>query len=112
MGEGLSPSNIRQGCSQARRAASPRECLPLLPQVSCRGHTHREIHRSKRSASALLSARQLGRCRFPRVDNTTIGLAPAGIEAARIPGVTPAAVSLVNCYIEILQRRAAGQSFA
>jgi len=30
-------------------------------------------------------------------------------QAARIPGVTPAAVSLVNCYIEIFQRRAAEQ---
>jgi len=25
----------------------------------------------------------------------------------RIPGVTPAAVTLINCYIEIFQRRAA-----
>jgi tRNA uridine 5-carboxymethylaminomethyl modification enzyme len=30
-------------------------------------------------------------------------------QAARIPGITPAAVSLVNCYIEIFQRRAAEQ---
>jgi len=28
-------------------------------------------------------------------------------QAGRIPGITPAAVSLVNCYIEIFQRRAA-----
>jgi hypothetical protein len=28
-------------------------------------------------------------------------------QASRIPGITPAAVSLVNCYIEIFQRRAA-----
>jgi tRNA uridine 5-carboxymethylaminomethyl modification enzyme len=31
-------------------------------------------------------------------------------QASRIPGITPAAVSLVNCYIEIFQRRAAEQS--
>jgi tRNA uridine 5-carboxymethylaminomethyl modification enzyme len=31
-------------------------------------------------------------------------------QASRIPGITPAAVSLVNCFIEILQRRAGGQS--
>jgi len=30
-------------------------------------------------------------------------------QASRIPGITPAAVSLVNCYIEIFQRRAADQ---
>jgi len=30
-------------------------------------------------------------------------------QALRIPGITPAAVSLVNCYIEIFQRRAAEQ---
>jgi len=33
-------------------------------------------------------------------------------QASRIPGITPAAVSLVNCYIEILQRRAAEQTSA
>jgi tRNA uridine 5-carboxymethylaminomethyl modification enzyme len=31
-------------------------------------------------------------------------------QASRIPGITPAAVSLVNCYIEIFQRRAAEQT--
>src|SRR5438876_514279 len=31
-------------------------------------------------------------------------------QAQRIPGVTPAAVSLVNIYIEIFQRRSAQQS--
>jgi tRNA uridine 5-carboxymethylaminomethyl modification enzyme len=31
-------------------------------------------------------------------------------QALRIPGMTPAAVSLVNCYIEIFQRRAAEQA--
>jgi tRNA uridine 5-carboxymethylaminomethyl modification enzyme len=31
-------------------------------------------------------------------------------QALRIPGITPAAVSLVNCYIEIFQRRAADQA--
>jgi tRNA uridine 5-carboxymethylaminomethyl modification enzyme len=31
-------------------------------------------------------------------------------QASRIPGITPAAVSLVNCFIEILQRRAGEQS--
>ncbi len=30
-------------------------------------------------------------------------------QASRIPGITPAAVSLVNCFIEIFQRRAAEQ---
>jgi tRNA uridine 5-carboxymethylaminomethyl modification enzyme len=30
-------------------------------------------------------------------------------QASRIPGITPAAISLVNCYIEIFQRRAAEQ---
>jgi tRNA uridine 5-carboxymethylaminomethyl modification enzyme len=30
-------------------------------------------------------------------------------QALRIPGITPAAVSLLNCYIEIFQRRAAEQ---
>jgi tRNA uridine 5-carboxymethylaminomethyl modification enzyme len=33
-------------------------------------------------------------------------------QASRIPGITPAAVSLVNVYIEILQRRAADQEGA
>jgi tRNA uridine 5-carboxymethylaminomethyl modification enzyme len=31
-------------------------------------------------------------------------------QASRIPGITPAAVSLVNCFIEIFQRRASEQS--
>jgi tRNA uridine 5-carboxymethylaminomethyl modification enzyme len=31
-------------------------------------------------------------------------------QASRIPGITPAAVSLVNCFIEIFQRRAGEQS--
>ena len=31
-------------------------------------------------------------------------------QASRIPGITPAAVSLVNCYIEIFQRRAAEEN--
>jgi tRNA uridine 5-carboxymethylaminomethyl modification enzyme len=31
-------------------------------------------------------------------------------QASRIPGITPAAVSLVNCYIEIFQRRAAEEA--
>jgi tRNA uridine 5-carboxymethylaminomethyl modification enzyme len=39
--------------------------------------------------------------KLTRVRPLTLG------QAARIPGVTPAAVSLVNCYIEIFQRRAA-----
>jgi len=30
-------------------------------------------------------------------------------QASRIPGITPAAISLVNCYIEIFQRRATEQ---
>jgi len=33
-------------------------------------------------------------------------------QASRIPGITPAAVSLVNCYIEIFQRRASEQATA
>jgi tRNA uridine 5-carboxymethylaminomethyl modification enzyme len=33
-------------------------------------------------------------------------------QASRIPGITPAAVSLVNCFIEIFQRRAAEQPSA
>ncbi|MGH9436022.1 MAG: FAD-dependent oxidoreductase, partial [Terriglobia bacterium] len=33
-------------------------------------------------------------------------------QASRIPGITPAAVSLVNVYIEIFQRRAAGRALA
>jgi len=33
-------------------------------------------------------------------------------QASRIPGITPAAISLVNCYIEIFQRRAAEQASA
>jgi tRNA uridine 5-carboxymethylaminomethyl modification enzyme len=33
-------------------------------------------------------------------------------QASRIPGITPAAVSLINCYIEIFQRRAAEQTSA
>jgi tRNA uridine 5-carboxymethylaminomethyl modification enzyme len=42
--------------------------------------------------------------KLARVRPLTLG------QAARIPGVTPAAVSLVNCYIEIFQRRAAEQA--
>ncbi|HEV2176505.1 MAG TPA: tRNA uridine-5-carboxymethylaminomethyl(34) synthesis enzyme MnmG [Terriglobia bacterium] len=42
--------------------------------------------------------------KFTRVRPLTLG------QAARIPGVTPAAVSLVNVYIEIFQRRAAEQA--
>jgi hypothetical protein len=47
---------------------------------------------------------------FHPLDNTIIGLVSAGVEATRIPGVTLAAVSLVNVYIEIFQRRAAEQA--
>ena len=39
--------------------------------------------------------------KLTRVRPLTLG------QASRIPGITPAAVSLVNCYIEIFQRRAA-----
>jgi tRNA uridine 5-carboxymethylaminomethyl modification enzyme len=42
--------------------------------------------------------------KFTRVRPLTLG------QALRIPGVTPAAVSLVNVYIEIFQRRAAEQT--
>jgi len=42
--------------------------------------------------------------KLSRVKPLTLG------QAARIPGVTPAAVSLVNVYIEIFQRRAAEQT--
>jgi tRNA uridine 5-carboxymethylaminomethyl modification enzyme len=38
--------------------------------------------------------------KLTRVRPLTLG------QASRIPGITPAAVSLVNCYIEIFQRRA------
>ena len=44
--------------------------------------------------------------KLTRVRPLTLG------QALRIPGVTPAAVSLVNCYIEIFQRRATEQPFA
>ncbi|MBZ5543478.1 MAG: tRNA uridine-5-carboxymethylaminomethyl(34) synthesis enzyme MnmG [Acidobacteriia bacterium] len=44
--------------------------------------------------------------KLTRVRPLTLG------QALRIPGVTPAAVSLVNCYIEIFQRRAAEQASA
>ncbi len=42
--------------------------------------------------------------KLTRVRPLTLG------QAMRIPGVTPAAVSLVNCYIEIFQRRTAEQA--
>ncbi len=42
--------------------------------------------------------------KFTKVRPLTLG------QALRIPGVTPAAVSLVNIYIEILQRRGASQA--
>jgi tRNA uridine 5-carboxymethylaminomethyl modification enzyme len=42
--------------------------------------------------------------KLTRVHPLTLG------QASRIPGITPAAVSLVNCYIEIFQRRAAEQA--
>jgi tRNA uridine 5-carboxymethylaminomethyl modification enzyme len=42
--------------------------------------------------------------KFTRVRPLTLG------QASRIPGITPAAVSLVNVYIEIFQRRAANQA--
>ncbi len=42
--------------------------------------------------------------KFTRVRPVTLG------QASRIPGITPAAVSLVNVYIEIFQRRSAGQA--
>jgi tRNA uridine 5-carboxymethylaminomethyl modification enzyme len=42
--------------------------------------------------------------KLTRVRPLTLG------QASRIPGITPAAVSLVNCYIEIFQRRAAAQA--
>jgi tRNA uridine 5-carboxymethylaminomethyl modification enzyme len=42
--------------------------------------------------------------KLTRVRPLTLG------QALRIPGVTPAAVSLVNCYIEIFQRRGAEQA--
>jgi tRNA uridine 5-carboxymethylaminomethyl modification enzyme len=44
--------------------------------------------------------------KLTRVRPLTLG------QASRIPGITPAAVSLVNCYIEIFQRRAAAQASA
>jgi tRNA uridine 5-carboxymethylaminomethyl modification enzyme len=44
--------------------------------------------------------------KFSKVRPLTLG------QAMRIPGVTPAAVSLVNVYIEIFQRRAAEQASA
>ncbi len=44
--------------------------------------------------------------KLTRVRPVTLG------QAARIPGVTPAAVSLVNVYIEIFQRRSAEQASA
>ena len=42
--------------------------------------------------------------KLTRVRPLTLG------QASRIPGITPAAVSLVNCYIEIFQRRMAEQA--
>jgi tRNA uridine 5-carboxymethylaminomethyl modification enzyme len=42
--------------------------------------------------------------KLARVRPLTLG------QASRIPGITPAAVSLVNCYIEIFQRRAVDQA--
>jgi tRNA uridine 5-carboxymethylaminomethyl modification enzyme len=42
--------------------------------------------------------------KFTKVRPLTLG------QALRIPGITPAAVSLVNVYIELFQRRAAGES--
>jgi tRNA uridine 5-carboxymethylaminomethyl modification enzyme len=42
--------------------------------------------------------------KLTRVRPVTLG------QASRIPGITPAAVSLVNCFIEIIQRREAGQA--
>jgi tRNA uridine 5-carboxymethylaminomethyl modification enzyme len=42
--------------------------------------------------------------KLTRVRPITLG------QASRIPGITPAAVSLVNCYIEIFQRRAGEQA--
>jgi tRNA uridine 5-carboxymethylaminomethyl modification enzyme len=42
--------------------------------------------------------------KFTKVRPLTLG------QALRIPGITPAAVSLVNVFIEIFQRRAAGES--
>ncbi len=42
--------------------------------------------------------------KLTRVRPVTLG------QASRIPGITPAAVSLVNVYIEIFQRRSAGQA--
>jgi tRNA uridine 5-carboxymethylaminomethyl modification enzyme len=42
--------------------------------------------------------------KLTRVRPLTLG------QASRIPGITPAAVSLVNCYIEIMQRRAVEQA--
>jgi tRNA uridine 5-carboxymethylaminomethyl modification enzyme len=42
--------------------------------------------------------------KLTRVRPLTLG------QASRIPGITPAAVSLVNCYIEIFQRRTAEQA--
>ena len=44
--------------------------------------------------------------KFTRVRPLTLG------QALRIPGVTPAAVSLVNVYIEIFQRRSSAQASA
>ena len=42
--------------------------------------------------------------KFTRVRPLTLG------QALRIPGITPAAVALVNGYIEIFQRRSAEQT--
>ena len=111
----------------AKDAGTVRES-PLLPHEEARrvetdfkyeGYLHqqeRQIERMKRAEQRRIPdwfdyrkisglSREMVE-KLTRVRPLTLG------QALRIPGVTPAAVSLVNCYIEIFQRRAAQQGSA
>jgi len=118
---------IKEGLDGARNASPDRsvaatDALPLSREEARRVETdfkyegylqqqQRQMERMKRAESRRIPdgfdyagisglSREVVE-KLTRVRPLTLG------QASRIPGVTPAAVSLVNCYIEILQRRAA-----
>ena len=136
IGEGLRSADVRHGPLPLGREGCPDligtgegvgQCHRLSREEACRIETdfkyagylqqqERQMERMKRFESRHIPdwfdyrkvsglSREVVE-KLTRVRPLTLG------QASRIPGITPAAVSLVNCYIEIFQRRAAEQASA
>ncbi len=118
-GQGLSPlgGSLEQGSLEGDNAApclfAREEALRVETGFKYEGYLaqqERQIERMKRAETRRIpdwfDYRQVSGLsrevveKLTRVKPLTLG------QAARIPGITPAAVSLVNVYIEIFQRRA------